>query len=75
MSSQLTNCQLACVVDRVGTGSGTTLWPWAGIPDGWEGHSATDVPGEEKRGPALAAMVEAVGGRTDEPLGLMQRDT
>lgn len=44
------------------------------IPEGREGHSATDVPGEEKAGSALAAVVEATGGRTGEPLELMQSD-
>ena len=44
------------------------------IPDGREGHSATDVPGEEKAGSALAARGEATGGRTGEPLELMQSD-
>ena len=44
------------------------------IPDGREGHSATDVPGEEKAGSALAARVEATGGRTGETLELMQSD-
>ena len=44
------------------------------IPEGREGHSATDVPAEERAGSALATMVEATGGRTGEPLGLMQSD-
>lgn len=43
-------------------------------PDGREGRSATDVPGEEKAGSALAARVEPTGGSTGEPLELMQSD-
>ena len=56
MAPQLTTAN--GVLRWTGWGRGTQLDKHvAVIPEGREGHSAADVPGEEKAGSALAAMV------------------